>query len=347
MLSRTDLAIPRDKLPPLPTGINLENANGPVYLWRWNQYWDWTKTDEFKSQMRAMVDAPDFLEGNYLSSELRTPATLLGINACSPIATNALRDNIWDNFSSESYKTLPSVGTIKIRHPVTGEEMDYPLTGGGRGYIRPASLVSVWSTAPFLQNNTVGDFDGDPSVAARMRRFDQAIEQLLWPEKRKKDKIFTDPGPGVGVIDRMTAASWLDIAPGYVPDYLRPLVSVARHLLPFIAGAAGSLSIGPLPEGTPVGLLTNMDLLGEEMTDAQSRDHRKRILNLLKDLKARLKAGQTAPFDKALTDEMLAVSKCKDLVVNKGHYFGTDYFKEEPGLSDADKRALIAFLKTF
>ena len=40
------------------------------------------------------------------------------------------------------------------------------------------------------------------------------------------------------------------------------------------------------------------------------------------------------------------VSKCKDLVVNKGHYFGTDYFSEEPGLSDTDKRALIGFLKT-
>jgi hypothetical protein len=33
-------------------------------------------------------------------------------------------------------------------------------------------------------------------------------------------------------------------------------------------------------------------------------------------------------------------------VVNRGHYFGTDMFKEEPGLSDADKRALIEFLKT-
>jgi hypothetical protein len=44
---------------------------------------------------------------------------------------------------------------------------------------------------------------------------------------------------------------------------------------------------------------------------------------------------------------MLAVSKCKDLVVNKGHYFGTAYFTEEPGLNDSDKRALIAFLKTF
>jgi hypothetical protein len=32
-----------------------------------------------------------------------------------------------------------------------------------------------------------------------------------------------------------------------------------------------------------------------------------------------------------LVDDMLAVSKCKDFVVNKGHYFGTAYFTEEPG----------------
>jgi hypothetical protein len=47
-----------------------------------------------------------------------------------------------------------------------------------------------------------------------------------------------------------------------------------------------------------------------------------------------------------LVNEMIDLSKCKDFVVNKGHYFGTDYFTEEPGLSDADKRALIGFLKT-
>ena len=45
-------------------------------------------------------------------------------------------------------------------------------------------------------------------------------------------------------------------------------------------------------------------------------------------------------------DDLLAVSKCPDFIVNRGHYFGTEYFKEEPGLSDSDKHALIAFLKT-
>ena len=48
-----------------------------------------------------------------------------------------------------------------------------------------------------------------------------------------------------------------------------------------------------------------------------------------------------------LVDRLFALSKCPDYVVNRGHYFGTSYFKEEPGLSDDDKRALIEFLKTF
>ena len=87
----------------------------------WNSYWAWTKTDDYKQQMRAIVSAPDFLDGNYLSTESRVPVTLLQTNACSPLATNALAGNIWDNFSSQSYKTLPSVGTITVHDPFTGE----------------------------------------------------------------------------------------------------------------------------------------------------------------------------------------------------------------------------------
>jgi hypothetical protein len=43
---------------------------------------------------------------------------------------------------------------------------------------------------------------------------------------------------------------------------------------------------------------------------------------------------------------MLAVSKCPDFIVNRGHYFGTQYMPGEAGLSDEEKRALIEFLKT-
>lgn len=338
------------KLPDLPSGLDLENANGPNYLRAWNSYWEWTKTDAFKSAMRERVLQDNFLDGNFLSTELRAPITLLGINACSPLATNAIRDNIWDNFSSESYKTLPSAGTIKIRHPVTGKELDYPLPAGGRGYIRPASLVSVWSTAPFLQNNTVGPFEWRPSVDARMRSFEQSIEQMLWPERREKDTLLfaNESGPGIGVIDRITVDSYLEVPEAYISAPLRPLIRLARRLFPFIGGEGGSVRVGPFPKGMPIGLITNIDLLGDDLPPDQRDEHRRKLIRLVKRAIRELKSNPD--FGNALTslaDEMFEVSKCKDLVVNKGHYFGTAYFAEEPGLSDNDKRALIGFLKTF
>jgi hypothetical protein len=55
-----------------------------------------------------------------------------------------------------------------------------------------------------------------------------------------------------------------------------------------------------------------------------------------------------------LVDPLLELSKCPDLIVNRGHYFGTDYVEpgqpnraQEAALSDQDKRALIEFVKTF
>src|SRR6185295_17371565 len=351
------------KLPDVPAAIDLENANGPDYLTKWNQYWAWTKTDGFKASMRQIVMKDDFLDGNFLSTELRVPATLLGINACSPLATNAIGGNVWDNFSSQSYKQLPAVGSIKVRHPVTGAEYDYPLAAGGRGYIRPASLVSAWSTAPFLQNNTVGPFESQPfdtdvSVQTRMKVFQESIEQMLWPERRTKDPLFAnETGPGIGVIDRMTVDSYLDVSEGYIPEFLRPLVGVGRRLFPFLIGGDGySVKIGPFPKGMPIGLLTNIDILGSELSQEEQRQHKERLLNLFKRAKRELKSG--ADIGTALgglVDDMLAVSKCKDLVVNKGHYFGTSQFGQlrpdeaagEPALSDADKRALIALIKTF
>jgi hypothetical protein len=336
-------------IPELPSGLDLENANGPHYLAAWNQYWAWTKTEDFKSKMRAKVLEDGFLEKNYLSTELRVPVTLLGINACSPLATNAIRNNIWDNFSSESYKQLPSAGTIKIRHPVTGAESDYPLPAGGRGYIRPASLVSLWSTAPFLQNNTVGPFKYQPSVESRMESFQESIEQMLWPERREKDPVFANEnGPGVGAIDRLTVDSFLDVPEGYVPPHLRALVGLGRRLFPFIGGDRYSVRIGPFPKGFPVGLITNTDLMGADVPGAEQRAHRRRVLALFKHAKSALKKHpDLGSVLRELVDDMLALSKCKDFVVNKGHYFGTAYFAEEPGLSDTDKNALIAFLKTF
>jgi len=86
------------KVPPLPADLDLENCNGKNYLECWDKYWAWSKTDDFKKSMTALAMADDFLRDNYLSTELRVPSTLMQTNVCSPVATNAIAGNIWDNF---------------------------------------------------------------------------------------------------------------------------------------------------------------------------------------------------------------------------------------------------------
>ena len=109
----------------------------------------------------------------------------------------------------------------------------------------------------------------------------------------------------------------------------------------------------PIPKGTPVNLLTNLNILPDDQTTRERLAHDRKLLELLVKIKRDLKALPANATDEQarkvfanLVGPMLALSKCPDFVVNRGHYFGTDLFKEEPGLSDADKRALIEFLKT-
>jgi hypothetical protein len=326
-------------------------CNGKDYLTCWNKYWEWTKTDGFKQKMRDIVMADDFLKDNYLSNEARVPVTLLQTNACSPLATNALGGNIWDNFSSQSYKDLPSVGTITWYDPMTGEPKQYNMPAGGRGYTRPPSLISLWSTAPFLLNNSVGEFHSSPSVDERMKSFQNSIEQMLWPEKRDKDTVLGDKIPGR--IDRTTQQSYLQVASGFLPDFLQGSNGFLSKYFPSIFSDEG-IVIGPLPKGTPVGLLSNLDLLRETSGLGERAQRDAEILKLLLDMKRALKNLGDHPSDEEATrvlsplvPQMLQFSKCPDLIVNRGHYFGTDKFQEEPGLSDDDKRALIEFLKTF
>jgi len=339
------------KIPTLAVGVDPAGCNGAGYLDCWKRYWEWTKSDAFKKQMREVVMADDFLENNFLSTELRVPVTLLETNACSPLATNAIAGDIWDNFSSQSYKDLPSVGEITVYHPVTGKPMPYRMPAGGRGYTRPASLTSLWSTAPFLLNNTVGRFDPSPSVEARMKSFEDSIEKMLWPEKRDKDLLLGDKVPGR--MDRTTTTTYIRVARGYLPDELQKLRDPLERWFPWIF-RDGGVQIGPIPTGTPINLLANLNILAESSDPAERLRHDKKVLDLLLKAKHDLKSlPENATDDEArkvfadLVDPLLELNKCPDFIVNRGHYFGTSMFKEEPGLGDEDKRALIEFLKTF
>ncbi|MGA9582442.1 MAG: hypothetical protein WBR13_10795 [Allosphingosinicella sp.] len=362
------------KGPQPPNGTGLADSSGPGYLARFKTWWRWTQTPRFKQAMRQVVEKPDFLQNNYLSTEARIPVTLLRTNLCSPLATNAIRNNIWDNFSSESYKTLPSVGWSSYNDPYNGERRRYLMPAGGRGYTRPPSLISLWSTSPFLLNNRVGKFNSDPSVAARVASFDLAIRQMLWPETRDMDAMF---GSRVeGVIDRTSGASRVFIPESYFPVTPKTRIGkrfIQKHLGPWIV--PGGMSFGPIPKGTPIGALTNLNPRGPENDDPKEQlkgdvHQLERVIGLMKALgKVFVGMERDPPADDRATlahfegarPWLRSLSKCRDFVVNKGHYFGTDQFVNRTGLTedeqywigneaplgDPDKEALIAYLKTF
>jgi hypothetical protein len=136
--------------------------------------------------LRQSVLKDDFLDLNYLSDDRRYPVTQIGTNVARALASNAIRGHIWEEFSSETYKELPSAGELRgLYNPLDpGEPLNFRLPAGGRGYYRTPSLVSMWATAPYLHNNSVGIFTKDPSVEGRMVASQDAMEKLLWPERR-------------------------------------------------------------------------------------------------------------------------------------------------------------------
>jgi len=216
-------------------------------------------------------------------------------------------------------------------------------------------------------NNTVGKFESSPSVEARMRSFEDSNEKMLWPEKRDRDSVLGDKVPGM--VDRTTSQSFLRVSRGYIPPPLDPLLGLGERFLP-AAFRGGGIDIGPIPTGTPVNLLASLNVLSEDPDPAKRAEYEgkalKRVGRMLADLK---KLPPNATDEQAkqvlgnLVNPMLELSKCPDMIVNRGHYFGTGYLEPAeqadpalraqaitdrgPRLSDSDKQALIEFLKTF
>ena len=157
-----------------------------------------------------------FHKDNFLSTERRIPVTLVQTNSARAIATNAIAGEVWAEYSSETYKQLPAVGDVSYYNVFTGNEETYRAPGGGRGYFRPPSLISIWATAPLLHNNALGHYIPDDkaahrvSVEGRLEMFDDAIGKLLWRDRRGRtpsgEEGLRDPGP----------STWRGNDPGWV-----------------------------------------------------------------------------------------------------------------------------------
>ncbi len=141
--------------------------------------------EQTKQWYRDSVLSSDFIDGNFLSDDKRYPVTLIGTNAARALATNATAGHVWDQFSSKTYKELPSPGTLTLKNPFNKDKpINFKVPGGGTGYYRTPTLISMWALAPYFHNNSLGKYTGDPSVTGRMAGFQDGVEKLLWPEKR-------------------------------------------------------------------------------------------------------------------------------------------------------------------
>ena len=237
------------------------------------------------------VKRDDFLTGNFLSDDERKPVTLIGTNVARALGDNAVRGHIWEQFSSETYKELPSPGTVKVydwSKPVGSGLLEVEIPAGGPGYYRTPSLVGVWATAPLLHTNALGLYNHDPSVAGRVAAFQDAIEKLLWPERRL----------GAASIMRTSQASTLRL----------PIGCTDKCRL-----------VREFPAGTPIGLVMSTDPIYADSWWAPLWEFTSLWL-----------------FSRA----PLRLFRNVDLILDHGHYFGSD-------LSDAEKRALIEYVKTF
>ncbi len=141
-----------------------------------------------KAWFRAAVMQPDFLENNFLSNDKRYPLTKIQTNSGRAFGTNAMTGHIWDNFSSQTYKELPSA---RRGRTLQSRSTKRSRSSSSRKRNTPGPAITGWlhslvcgARRPFLHNNALGKFTGDPSVAGRLEAYNDAAEKLLWPEKR-------------------------------------------------------------------------------------------------------------------------------------------------------------------
>jgi len=280
-----------------------------------------------KKAWRELVQRDDFVQDNYLSDDERHPLSDLGTNAQRAMGTNAMSGSTWGQMSSQTYKDQRKPveaiedndadgKPIPLYNPLTGKH-DIKFTGH-RSFYRTPTLVSIWATAPYLHNNSVGEYIADPSIAGRMAGYEDGMTKLLWPEKRL----------GVRSIKVTTEDSAL-------PD----LFPALKMIMPEFADLSDlQLDLLRVPQGTPINLLMN---LHPKDTKAILQAYVDGVLQgQPRGAFAELRAKNHDAAIRRMMEKMLEVNVCPDFIEDRGHAYGSH-------LSDEDKRALIEYMKYF
>ena len=166
---------------------------------------------------------------DWLGNDEVEPASEIGTYAARSLHSNHMQGRVWAEYASlDTHRRPPD--------PTRPEVMK----GGGRGYYRNISLLSVWAHAPFMHNNAIGpeicgkpampaldfysspyvDADGkrladppdcwafDPSVEGRYALYKASMAELLNPDRRVPKMfvldrpIIIDIAPAVSLLGR-------------------------------------------------------------------------------------------------------------------------------------------------
>jgi len=192
------------------------------------------------------------------------------------------------------------------------------LPGGGPGYYRTPSLISCWSSAPFLHNNTLGKFTGDPSGQGGWRH-----------QRAAQESCSGRTAAGQGFHLAHDEECQFSLHGDYIPEPLRTLLKphMTRWLLPHwqhSRGDAGNLLANVDPDMKSKGLLELWHQDKEGAAEIKLKN---------------LDAAAAKEVLSGMSRRHLEVSSARTLSRDRGHFYGTD-------LANADKNALIEYLKT-
>lgn len=178
------------------------SSKQPAVFWTDPANWrHWVRDPQYLAAARAMAAREDFLPGNFLATDVRYPVTDIGVNISRFISDNGVGGRVWADFTSEDYKDQPVLRKVlALADPYDpSKTFDYHFserTGPAR--VRPFTLINMWSSAPYLHNNSLGRYPKnvdpadypaseapDVSVAGRMAVFTDSVERLLHLRKRR------------------------------------------------------------------------------------------------------------------------------------------------------------------
>ncbi len=303
-----------------------------------------------------------WLRVDWMGNDQPIPVSEVGTFECRALHSNHLEGHLWQEYGSETYRS---------RAP----DKNLPeLSGGGRGYYRNVSLLSVWAHAPFMHNNAIGpelcghpkgsDHAGDkeidlyrspwvdesgrtidpakappcvpydPSVEGRLGIFEASMDALLNPKQRGRKVSVLDDPIHVDVGLRAYDGKTEKRIVGLTLEF--PPGSPATYF--------GSFQHKPFFRDLVLAK-TQPAKLESQLVERFGPDKGRQ---LAKDV-ARMADEARGVIDNperlfVMAKEHLDTIKplylsCSAVVENEGHTFGES-------LSAEDKKALIAFLET-